>query len=245
MTTFTLSRLSTPIGPMLISPLTTTSACACSIGKTTKSERMQTLLRRQYDEVIELREGDAPVAVADKLSAYFAGDVAAIGKIATESGGTPFQRSVWKALRDIPAGVTWTYSELAKHIGRPAAVRAVGLANVRQSHRHSRAPCHRVIGANGSTSPAMARRPRAQDRGEHTRGSRKVDATCGVLHERAAFLHWRVSRDVSRRVLRVRLCRCSGHNRGRSRASSKLLSFGVSVSRRPISISRVRSAAHI
>lgn len=63
--------------------------------------------------------------------------------------GTPFQQSVWQALREIPYGQTRSYKEIAEKIGRPAAVRAVGQAN----HTNPVAivvPCHRVVGADGS-----------------------------------------------------------------------------------------------
>ena len=63
--------------------------------------------------------------------------------------GTPFQMEVWRALEAIPYGETITYGELARRIGRPKAVRAVGQAN----HRNPLPillPCHRVVGANGT-----------------------------------------------------------------------------------------------
>jgi len=56
---------------------------------------------------------------------------------------------VWRALREIPCGKTWSYGELARRIGRPTAVRAVGLAN-RSNPVAIVVPCHRVIGADGS-----------------------------------------------------------------------------------------------
>jgi methylated-DNA-[protein]-cysteine S-methyltransferase len=64
-------------------------------------------------------------------------------------GGTPFQRQVWQELEKIPYGVTISYGELARRIGNPAAVRAVGLANGRNPVSIV-VPCHRVIGANGT-----------------------------------------------------------------------------------------------
>jgi methylated-DNA-[protein]-cysteine S-methyltransferase len=64
-------------------------------------------------------------------------------------GGTPFQRRVWTALEAIPYGVTISYGELARRIGNPAAVRAVGLANGRNPISLI-VPCHRVIGADGT-----------------------------------------------------------------------------------------------
>jgi len=63
--------------------------------------------------------------------------------------GTPFQRSVWEALRAIPYGAVRSYGELAKSLGKPDAMRAVGAANGRNPVSIV-VPCHRVIGANGS-----------------------------------------------------------------------------------------------
>lgn len=63
--------------------------------------------------------------------------------------GTDFQRTVWGALQEIPYGETWSYGELAEHIGRPTASRAVGLANGKNPISIV-VPCHRVIGSGGS-----------------------------------------------------------------------------------------------
>jgi methylated-DNA-[protein]-cysteine S-methyltransferase len=80
---------------------------------------------------------------------YFAGDLGAIDKLPVKTAGTPFQRAVWNALREIPRGATESYGQLAERIGRPTAVRAVGLANG-SNPIGIVVPCHRVIGANGS-----------------------------------------------------------------------------------------------
>ena len=83
------------------------------------------------------------------LQRYFAGELAAIDTLPVQTGGTAFQREVWRALREIPCGGTVSYAELAERIGRPTAVRAVGLANG-SNPVGIVVPCHRVIGANGS-----------------------------------------------------------------------------------------------
>jgi methylated-DNA-[protein]-cysteine S-methyltransferase len=87
-------------------------------------------------------------AVAAILERYFGGEIAALDSVAVELNGTPFQKSVWQALRRIPAGTTISYAELAKRIGDPAAVRAVGTANGANPVAVI-VPCHRVIGSNG------------------------------------------------------------------------------------------------
>jgi methylated-DNA-[protein]-cysteine S-methyltransferase len=83
------------------------------------------------------------------VHAYFAGDLSAIERLAVVTGGTDFQREVWAALRRIPAGRTLSYGALATQLGRPKAVRAVGLANGANPIGIV-VPCHRVIGADGS-----------------------------------------------------------------------------------------------
>jgi len=85
----------------------------------------------------------------EALSRYFAGELAAIDGIAVELNGTEFQKRVWQALRRIPSGTTLSYAELARRIGDPAAVRAVGTANGANPVALV-VPCHRVIGSDGS-----------------------------------------------------------------------------------------------
>jgi O-6-methylguanine DNA methyltransferase len=87
--------------------------------------------------------------VRDAIAAYFAGDLTALDRVPVKTNGTTFQKDVWSALRSIPAGETVSYGALAARIGRPRAVRAVGLANGRNPVGVI-VPCHRVIGANGT-----------------------------------------------------------------------------------------------
>jgi methylated-DNA-[protein]-cysteine S-methyltransferase len=88
--------------------------------------------------------------VHDVLTAYFDGDVDALDGIAVEpDGGTSFQRDVWKRLREIPAGSTISYGELARRVGRPSASRAVGMANAANPVTLI-VPCHRVVRSGGA-----------------------------------------------------------------------------------------------
>jgi methylated-DNA-[protein]-cysteine S-methyltransferase len=66
-----------------------------------------------------------------------------------DAAGTEFQRAVWRALLDIPFGETRSYADVARALGRPSAVRAVGAANGRNPLPII-VPCHRVIGTDGS-----------------------------------------------------------------------------------------------
>ena len=83
-----------------------------------------------------------------QLAAYFEGELQDFD-LPLAAQGTEFQQRVWKALREIPYGVTISYGELARRIGQPQAARAVGLANG-QNPIAIVVPCHRVIGADGS-----------------------------------------------------------------------------------------------
>ena len=87
-------------------------------------------------------------AARDQLEAYFAGSLRTFD-LPLAPAGTPFQLRVWEALRRIPFGETVSYAELARRIGTPDAVRAVGAANGRNPLPII-VPCHRVIGADGS-----------------------------------------------------------------------------------------------
>ncbi|MCW2666581.1 MAG: ogt1 [Frankiales bacterium] len=86
--------------------------------------------------------------VRAQLTAYFARELTEF-HLPMAAGGTPFQASVWAALREVPYGATCTYAELAAAVGRPTAVRAVGAANGRNPVCLV-VPCHRVVGADGS-----------------------------------------------------------------------------------------------
>src|SRR5262249_4441707 len=97
----------------------------------------------------ECLPGRAPDSIRDSIHAYFEGDLQALKQIPVETEGTPFQKQVWSALREIPAGSTSSYGQLAARIGRPAASRAVGMANG-SNPVGIVVPCHRVIGANGA-----------------------------------------------------------------------------------------------
>ena len=82
-----------------------------------------------------------------QLNDYFAGKLKKFS-LKFDFVGTEFQKEVWQALARIPFGETRSYGEIAKQIGRPKAVRAVGAANGKNPISII-VPCHRVIGSNG------------------------------------------------------------------------------------------------
>ena len=101
-------------------------------------------------------------------TAYFTGDLDAIANLPTATGGTSFQREVWKALQAIPAATTTSYGKLAARLGRPTASRAVGAANGSNPIAIV-VPCHRVIGTNGTLTGYASGLPRKQWLLDHER----------------------------------------------------------------------------
>jgi methylated-DNA-[protein]-cysteine S-methyltransferase len=85
---------------------------------------------------------------ATQLAEYFAGTRRTFD-LPLAAAGTAFQQRVWQVLTTIPFGATWSYGELARAIGNPAASRAVGAANGKNPIGII-VPCHRVIGSNGT-----------------------------------------------------------------------------------------------
>ncbi|MCL2894761.1 methylated-DNA--[protein]-cysteine S-methyltransferase [Brenneria tiliae] len=145
---FFLQRMATPLGEMLM--VVDEQRQLRALDWLGYEERLHTLLRRQYRGVqtlLQERPADAELRLA--MQAYFDGDLAAIDRLPLATGGTAFQRLVWRRLRDIPAGETLSYGALAARINNPLAVRAVGLANGANPVGIV-VPCHRVIGANQS-----------------------------------------------------------------------------------------------
>jgi methylated-DNA-[protein]-cysteine S-methyltransferase len=94
------------------------------------------------------RDRESTRAAIDQLEQYFAGERTHFD-LALAPQGTPFQQRVWNALREIAYGTTTSYRELARSIGAPDAVRAVGAANGRNPLSLI-VPCHRVVGSDGS-----------------------------------------------------------------------------------------------
>lgn len=140
-----LDRVPTPVGPVLV-VAHETALVAVDFGE--PEDRLWAMLRARFGPVAPVAAPD-PLGASGRLRAYLAGELQAIDGLPVDAGGTPFQQEVWAALRTIPAGATWSYKQLAERIGRPAAVRAVGLANGANPVGIV-VPCHRVIGADGS-----------------------------------------------------------------------------------------------
>ena len=143
-----LDRIESPIGVMLVVHDATGRLRAMEFAD--REHRLGQLLRLHYGPAgsgYVMRECPAPPAMQNAFAAYFAGALAALDGIMVATRGTPFQRDVWAALRTIPPGTTRSYGALARQLGRPNAVRAVGAANGANPISIV-VPCHRVIGSD-------------------------------------------------------------------------------------------------
>jgi methylated-DNA-[protein]-cysteine S-methyltransferase len=148
-----IDRIDTPIGEMIL--VADRDGNLHATDWTDHEPRMHNFLRRRYangrdgNDGFKLTPTRNPGGLSRAISSYFAGDLTAIDNLPVKTNGTAFQCQVWQALREIPLGTTISYGELANRIGRPTAVRAVGLANG-SNPVGVIVPCHRVIGSNGS-----------------------------------------------------------------------------------------------
>ncbi len=141
-------RIATPTGEMVL--MADRDGNLRMIEWPDQGSRLQRQLDRQFGKgMVTLVPARDPGGLSSAMRRYFKGDLSVLDKLPVKAEGTPFQESVWKALRKIKCGTTISYAELARRIGRPKAVRAVGLANG-QNPVGVVVPCHRVIGSNGS-----------------------------------------------------------------------------------------------
>lgn len=137
-------RVGSPIGGMVA---VCTGDRVAALDFADCAARMERLLHRRY-AAFRFRNAAGSHPVVTALAAYFDGELDALNGLDVDPGGTPFQRQVWTALRDIPAGTTQGYAQLACVVGRPKAARAVGAANAHNPIAVV-VPCHRLIGACG------------------------------------------------------------------------------------------------
>lgn len=143
--TFQLEEFDSPIGNIL---LVSGGGSVCALEFGDRESRLQKLLAAHWGDAPALHASQ-PTDFRRRVTDYFAGDLATLDKLPVNTAGTDFQELVWRALRMIPVGRTWTYGQLAAHIGKPRAIRAAGHANSLNPVGII-VPCHRVIGANSS-----------------------------------------------------------------------------------------------
>ena len=144
------------------------------------THRWKHALLGRYGEVT-LKEKKGAFGHAKALRNYFDGEVAVLDTMPVAFAGTPFQLKVWNTLRKISGGTTTSYGALAKKIGKPDAVRAVGLANGRNPVALI-VPCHRVIGSDGSLTGYGGGLPRKRWLLEHEARYAGTD----LFHQRKA-----------------------------------------------------------
>lgn len=140
--------LSTPLGPMLAVASDRELCLLEFIDRRAIESQLQTLRRRFSAALIIPGNNDLLDRLATQLDEYFAATRKTFD-VPLASPGTPFQQSVWTALRSIPAGQTRSYADIAREIRRPTAVRAVARSNG-DNRIAILIPCHRVIGSDGS-----------------------------------------------------------------------------------------------
>ena len=141
-------KIATPLGPLWV--LCDENYHLRAVEWEEYSDTMNHILDIHYRaEGYQRVAASNPGGLSQKLTDYFEGDLTVIDTLPTATGGTPFQREVWKALRTIPCGQVMHYGQLAELLGRPGAARAVGAANG-SNPVSIVVPCHRVIGRNGT-----------------------------------------------------------------------------------------------
>jgi methylated-DNA-[protein]-cysteine S-methyltransferase len=143
---FLIDTMTTPLGTVILIA-DETGALRLHVWEDPTERWRQEFHRRHHDaELVSQRDPFGHIAALER---YYSGKIAALDTIPVVFAGTPFQKKVWTALRTIAGGTTMSYGGLAKRIGAPNAVRAVGLANG-SNPIGVVIPCHRVIGSDGS-----------------------------------------------------------------------------------------------
>ncbi|TCP21324.1 methylated-DNA-[protein]-cysteine S-methyltransferase [Scopulibacillus darangshiensis] len=129
--------------------LAATATGLCFVGSPNKGiQELGDWARQRFPEVELIENAETLKPYKQELDEYFQGKQQTFN-LPADVEGTTFQQEIWEALKDIPYGETYTYSQIAAMIGRPRAVRAVGTAIGRNPLLIS-VPCHRVVGKNGS-----------------------------------------------------------------------------------------------
>ncbi len=175
--TFYFDRVATPVGDLVV--VADEDGALRLTWFDDGGESWRTAFARRYPGVA-LKGRRDPSGLSSAIRAYFKGDIFILDKLPVIFAGTPFQVKVWKALRRIPGGVTTSYGALAKKIGEPKAVRAVGLANGANPVGVV-VPCHRVIGSDGSLTGYGGGLPRKKwllaHEARHTASNFRLEAT--------------------------------------------------------------------
>ncbi len=146
--TLELTITTTPLGPMALYAQDGQLVGLTLDGEHGPANPVERHLVRHLGAITTRRTPDAAGAAA-RLARYFDGDFRALEQQPVRLLGTPFQCTVWSALRGIPAGRTRSYGALASMLGKPTAARAVAAANGANPVALF-APGHRVIATEGT-----------------------------------------------------------------------------------------------
>jgi AraC family transcriptional regulator of adaptative response/methylated-DNA-[protein]-cysteine methyltransferase len=141
------AMIPTPLGP-LVAGATAKGLCLLEFTDRRMLEAQVTTLRRHFKLPIVPGTNRHLAQARRELKEYFAGTRRRFD-VAVDVPGSEFQAAVWKELVRIPAGTTTSYADIARRVGRPGAVRAVGTANG-MNRIAIVIPCHRVVNTNGA-----------------------------------------------------------------------------------------------
>ena len=134
----------TPLGTVLVAA---TARGVCTIKLGDDAAVLRKLLAEEFSEAELTEDAGSMKSVKEKILGFVAGDQS-LGKVPVDVRGTVFQRKVWDELRRIPAGETRTYQQIARAVGAPLAVRAVGSA-CGANPVALLVPCHRAVRTDG------------------------------------------------------------------------------------------------
>jgi methylated-DNA-[protein]-cysteine S-methyltransferase len=137
-------RVASPLGDLLVY---STQRGVCALDFADLAGALEHRLQRRYGRFTA--SAGSGSGTARRLAAYFRGDFSALEDCPIDPGGTPFQIAAWQAMRRVAPGDRKTYTWLARCVGRPRAVRAVGAASARNPIALL-IPCHRIVGVDGS-----------------------------------------------------------------------------------------------
>jgi AraC family transcriptional regulator, regulatory protein of adaptative response / methylated-DNA-[protein]-cysteine methyltransferase len=142
----TVDWVESPLGPLVLGSCSS-GICLLEFTDRRMLEAQFETLRRKFQCAVAPGTSDFNERLKKELAEYFQG-TRKVFDVPVYAPGTPFEEKVWRALRTIPYGETWSYFDLAHRIGDPAAIRAVGRANGKNRVAIV-VPCHRVVNKDG------------------------------------------------------------------------------------------------
>lgn len=141
------STVNTKLGDVVIAA---TDTGICSVQFLDSKSGAQDVVAREFPRAVLTQDANPPKHVGEVIRSLASGNAVRL-LLPLDLRGTLFQQQVWQELRKIPAGVTRSYADVAKSIGRPSATRAVARACA-TNHVAMLVPCHRVVRGDGEIS---------------------------------------------------------------------------------------------